>query len=72
VVLQVLAHARQVAHHADAELVKAVRQPAAVERLASVGMEVSPSASPEEFGRFIREDIGRWPAVVKAAGARID
>jgi tripartite-type tricarboxylate transporter receptor subunit TctC len=55
-----------------AELVKAVRQPAAVERLASVGKEVAPSASPEEFRRFIREDIGKWPAVVKAAGARID
>jgi tripartite-type tricarboxylate transporter receptor subunit TctC len=55
-----------------AELVKAVQQPAAVERLASVGMEVSPSASPEEFGRFIREDMAKWPAIVKAAGAHID
>ena len=54
------------------ELVKAVRQPAAVERLASVGMEVAPSASPGEFARFIREDMVKWPAVVKAAGARID
>jgi tripartite-type tricarboxylate transporter receptor subunit TctC len=55
-----------------AELVKAVRQPQAVERLASVGMEVQPSASPEEFARFIREDMAKWPPVVKSAGAKVD
>jgi tripartite-type tricarboxylate transporter receptor subunit TctC len=55
-----------------AELVKAVRQPAVVERLAAVGMEVAPSASPADFARFIREDMGKWPAVVKTAGAKVD
>lgn len=55
-----------------AELVKAVRQPATVERLAAVGMEVSTSASPAEYARFIREDMAKWPAVVKAAGAKVD
>jgi tripartite-type tricarboxylate transporter receptor subunit TctC len=55
-----------------AELVKAVRQPAVVERLAAVGMEVSPSASPADFAKFIREDIAKWPPVVKSAGARVD
>ena len=55
-----------------AELVKAVRRPAVVERLAAVGMEVMPSASPAEFASFIREDVTKWPAVVKTAGAKVD
>jgi tripartite-type tricarboxylate transporter receptor subunit TctC len=55
-----------------AELVKAVRQPQVVERLSGIGLEIAPSASPEEFARFIREDMAKWPAVVKAAGAKVD
>ena len=55
-----------------AEFVKAVRHPAAAERLAAVGMEVSPSASPADYAKFIREDMAKWPAVVKAAGAKAD
>jgi tripartite-type tricarboxylate transporter receptor subunit TctC len=54
------------------ELVKAARHPAAIERLAAVGMEVSTSASPAEYAKFLREDMAKWPAVVKAAGARVD
>ncbi len=56
----------------QAELVKAVQHPATVERLAAVGMEVAPSASPAEYARFIREDMAKWPAVVKSAGAKVD
>jgi len=55
-----------------AELVKAVQHPATVERLAAVGMEVAPSASPAEYVTFIRVDMAKWPAVVKSAGARVD
>lgn len=54
------------------ELVKAVRNPATMERLAGVGMEVATSASPAEYARFLREDMAKWPAVVKTAGARVD
>lgn len=55
-----------------AEIVKAVRHPAAAERLAAVGMEIAPSASPADYARFIREDMAKWPAIVKAAGAKVD
>jgi len=55
-----------------AELVKALQHPATVERLTAVGMEVAPSASPAEYAAFIREDMAKWPAVVKSAGARVD
>ncbi len=55
-----------------AELLKAVRAPLFVERLTAAGMDITPSARPEDFARFIREDMVKWPAIVKAAGARVD
>lgn len=55
-----------------AELVKAAQHPQASERLAAVGMEVSISASPEAYAKFLREDMMRWPEVVKRAGAKAD
>jgi hypothetical protein len=38
------------------------------ERLMKAGLEVAPSASPEAYGEFIRAEVARWPAIVKAAG----
>jgi len=41
------------------------------ERLASLGAEPQPM-TPDEFGRFVREDIAKWAKVVKESGAKID
>jgi hypothetical protein len=41
--------------------------PSTREKLASVGVIVSPMA-PDEFGGFIRSEITRWTADAKAAG----
>jgi len=51
-----------------AEFVKALKNPTVVERLNKAGLEVAPSASPEAYGEFIRAEVARWPAIVKAAG----
>ena len=53
-----------------AEFVKALRSPAAVERITGAGLEIAPSASPEAFGEFIKAEAARWPAIVKAAGVK--
>jgi tripartite-type tricarboxylate transporter receptor subunit TctC len=50
------------------ELVKIMRNPAVTERLATIGMDNSTSATPEAFAQMIRDELRRWPAVVKAAG----
>ncbi|MCX7232486.1 MAG: tripartite tricarboxylate transporter substrate binding protein, partial [Burkholderiales bacterium] len=45
--------------------------PAAVvarEKLASIGMDNASSATPDDMVRMIRDELVRWPAVVKAAG----
>ena len=51
-----------------AEFTKGLRNPAVVQRLAGAGLEVAPSASPEAYGEFIKAEVARWPAIVKAAG----
>jgi tripartite-type tricarboxylate transporter receptor subunit TctC len=33
---------------------------------------VAMSMSPDEFGRFMREDIEKWARVVKISGAKAD
>ena len=51
-----------------AELVKIMQQAAVVEKLASIGMDNASSATPDDMVRMIRDELVRWPAVVKAAG----
>ena len=51
-----------------AELVKIMQQAAITEKLAAIGMDNATSASPEDMARMIRDELSRWPAVVKAAG----
>jgi tripartite-type tricarboxylate transporter receptor subunit TctC len=41
------------------------------DRLERLGAEPSPQ-SPEEFARFVREEIAKWAKVVKASGATAD
>lgn len=50
------------------ELVKVMKQPAVVEKLAAIGMEPVTSPTPDDFARMIQDELKRWPAAVKAAG----
>jgi tripartite-type tricarboxylate transporter receptor subunit TctC len=40
--------------------------------LVKFGMEPWAPNTPEQFGEIIRNDMGRWAAVVKASGAKVD
>lgn len=50
------------------ELLKIMRQPAVAEKLESIGMDTTTSATPEDFARFVQDEVKRWPAVARAAG----
>jgi tripartite-type tricarboxylate transporter receptor subunit TctC len=50
------------------ELVRIMNTPHVMERLSSIGMDNSTSATPDEFRRLIESELKRWPAVVQAAG----
>lgn len=51
-----------------AEFVKGLKNAAVIERLSKAGLEVAPSASPAAYAEFIKAEVARWPAIVKAAG----
>ena len=50
------------------ELVKAMRLPVVVERLAAIGMENATSASPEDFTQMITRETKRFPELFRIAG----
>ena len=51
-------------------VVRALQDPAVRKRLIDDGAEPAPSASPEEFGAFIKTEVTKWAKVVKAAGVQ--
>lgn len=51
---------------------KIIAQPEIREKLAAQGFELSPLKTPAEFAQIIREDFKKWPAVIKASGAKVD
>ncbi|MBV1798113.1 tripartite tricarboxylate transporter substrate binding protein [Siccirubricoccus sp. G192] len=53
-------------------MLRVMAQPALQEKLATEGLQVTTSASPEEFEAFIRREIPFWAEVVRQAGAVID
>jgi tripartite-type tricarboxylate transporter receptor subunit TctC len=55
----------------NADVANAVAAADTRERLAALGAEPM-NRSPEEFGRFVREEIAKWSKVVKASGATVD
>jgi len=55
-----------------AALNAALNDPAVKERIAGDGLQTLPSASPEAFDAFIRQQMPFWAEVVKAAGATLD
>jgi tripartite-type tricarboxylate transporter receptor subunit TctC len=51
--------------------VQTLRDAETLRQLHDIGVEVSAS-TPEEFGAYIRSEIPKWAAVVKASGAQVE
>jgi tripartite-type tricarboxylate transporter receptor subunit TctC len=51
--------------------VKALRSPEIRERLSSIGFDVVAS-TPEEFGKFMQDEVARWTKVVERGGIKPD
>lgn len=54
------------------EIGKILAMPAVREKLASQGFELAPLAPPSAFMNVIKEDLGKWPGIIKASGAKVD
>ena len=55
----------------NVEIVKALQLPDVKERLTSQGFETRTS-TPDEFAAYIKSEIVKWAAIVKASGAKVD
>lgn len=56
--------------HAD--IARIVALPAVREKLAAQGFELAPTQPPGAFSKLIRDDMDKWPAIIKASGAKVD
>lgn len=56
----------------NGEVLRALRQPAILQRFADVGWEPASENSPEWFADYIKRDIAKWVKVVKETGAKVD
>ena len=55
----------------NSELLKALKSPEVLEKLAQQGAEALGS-SPEEYGAYVKKELARWAGVVKATGVSLD
>lgn len=55
----------------NAEVLKALQHPELKTRLGDQGADVGGS-TPEQFGKLIRDENGKWGRVVKESGAKVD
>ncbi len=55
----------------NSELLKALKSPEVLEKLAQQGAEALGS-SPEEYGAYVKKELARWASVVKATGISLD
>src|SRR4051812_39027901 len=53
-------------------LVKGVRDREVVERMATIGAEITPSASPADFAAFVRTEHAKWGDVIRKAGVKAE
>ena len=51
---------------------KALSEPALAERLAEIGVEVTPDSSPAQLASFLKEQLATWTPIIKAAGVEMD
>ncbi len=54
------------------DISRVLAQADVAQTLVRFGLETAPANSPEEFSAFLRAEIGKWAAVVKASGAKAD
>jgi tripartite-type tricarboxylate transporter receptor subunit TctC len=62
---------RDIIGRLNTEIVRILNSPDVRDRFAKQGVEVRTS-TPEQFGEFVRAEVGRWAKVIKEAGIRAD
>lgn len=58
---------KEIAERLSREVNAALADKETQEKLAAVGFDVWPSTSPEEFGRYVKDQLALWTRLIKAA-----
>jgi len=58
----------EIVRRMNAEIVRALKQPEVQERIWNAGGEPR-NSTPEEFAKFLREDVDRWAPIIRQSGA---
>jgi tripartite-type tricarboxylate transporter receptor subunit TctC len=62
---------REIVARLNQATVKALRSPDVTERMQQIGFDVV-AGTPEEFGRFMQQEVDRWTKVVQRGGIKPD
>jgi tripartite-type tricarboxylate transporter receptor subunit TctC len=54
------------------DIAKILAMPKVRDNLTAQGFDLAPVQPPAAFTELIRSDLAKWPAIVKAAGAKVD
>ncbi|MEO6437242.1 MAG: tripartite tricarboxylate transporter substrate-binding protein, partial [Tepidisphaeraceae bacterium] len=54
------------------EIGKIFAMPAIRDRLTAQGFDLAPLQPPDALTKVLREDLAKWPAIIKASGAKAD
>jgi tripartite-type tricarboxylate transporter receptor subunit TctC len=55
-----------------ATIAKIVAMPAVKEKLVAQGFELAPVQTPAHFTTVLKDDLAKWPPIIKASGAKVD
>lgn len=61
-----------VVNRLHAQIGKILSQAAIKENLAAQGFDLAPLQPPSAFTTLIRDDLAKWPSIIKATGAKVD
>lgn len=63
---------RPIVMRLNSEINRALALQDVKDRLAGAGIDAAAPNTPEDFGKFVRDELAKWGPVVKAAGAKAD
>jgi len=61
---------REIVMKLHAALLRALQDPDVKRHFTTEGADITPSATPEDFGALIRTDVAKWARVVKEGGIK--
>ena len=63
---------KSIVERVNSEVMRALRSPEMIEKMAHMGVDAPKQNSPEDFGQLLKEEMARWKKVVKDASIVVE